>query len=77
MSDNHNPQLRQLLYKLVVDRMLAIQLEAKQLHEFDADEFALLYELFIQLAPPADKVKVKNALIENGLLVEPDTHFQA
>lgn len=77
MTNAHNPKLRNLMYSLVTSRMAAIQIEARDHGTFDGDEFALLYTLFTELAPPEDLFKVEKSLIDLGLLVPSTATFNA
>lgn len=77
MTNQQNTKLRSVMYSLVINRMAAIQIEARDHGTFDGDEFALLYTLFTELAPPQDLFKVEKSLIDLGLLVPTTATFNA
>ncbi len=77
MTNQQNTKLRNVMYSLVTSRMAAIQIEARDTGEFNGEEFALLFQLFSELAPQDDLLKVEKSLVEAGLLVYKTDRFDA
>ncbi|MEP7703447.1 hypothetical protein [Paraglaciecola sp. 25GB23A] len=77
MSNDQGLTPKIVMYGLVLQRMAEIQIEAKDTGEFDGAEFAILFGLFGELAPPEDYFKVEAALYEQGLLISNNATFDA
>ncbi|MFW8589877.1 hypothetical protein ACOI22_03645 [Glaciecola sp. 2405UD65-10] len=68
MKSTKNQAMRDLLLELVVARMDALRNELKISGDIDSNQYILLFELFLELAPDEAILEVEKAMNDKGLI---------